>query len=308
MSKVVIFAFIFISMLNITTQAPNFSRSFKFNLSRTVKKSFKSKKTFYLYRSLLTGRKRGVSKVDKEIFQNLNLLHLMTPSGLHLSSLLIIFFLLRRISKSPYLTYLEFGVCLSIYIFLPGYYSLRRIALLRTLFIVNRRLKLSSLQVFSIFIVFDFIFGTYSLSPLSWYLSVMFLTIIFTRTKHSFVSLSTSFAMAQCLIAFIFKQKFMTGSVFFSPIITWLFTGAYPLLVVNLPFIEYWNYAEPLLNFFTKMIYHSHELASYFPVIVIGPLIVIAMIIINRRLWIFSGVLVFISLVWPSLFPSSLPT
>jgi competence protein ComEC len=259
-------------------------RPFKFNLSHKVKKSFQNKKNFYIYRSFITGRKRGVPKELKQAMTRLNLLHLLTPSGLHLSSLFIIFLILRRKITSKWITYSELIICVGIYIFLPGYFSLRRVALLRSLFLVNKSFNktFTNLQIFLIFLVLDISFGTFQFSKLSFAYSVLFLGLIFLGKELNFLKLSLLFFSGQVMMAYISNQEISAFSVVFSPILTWIFTLFYPLTFINLIFIKLVNYSEWLVLAFSKLVLLLDRVAKT-QMIEISWLLVLCSIIINRK-------------------------
>lgn len=272
----------------------NRSRPFKFKFSRRIKRTFKEKHNFYIYRSFLTGRKRGVSKDLKMALTNLNLLHLLTPSGLHLSSLLLIIALMRKRFKGPWPKRVELIICLSIYFFLPGYYSLKRVALLRSLFIANNYFKnhFQSLQIFSIFLIIDIMFGTFQYSKISFAYSVLFLGIIFLGGKLNFIKLSLLFFSGQVLIAAINDQQISYLSVIVSPILTWVFTLAYPLLFLNIFFIKIFNYSQYFVGVFSDIVIFLNIWLSKFSMIdITWPLIIVAIIINRRTLYLCIGII-----------------
>jgi len=285
MKRAIFLTIIFIFTLSIQKEVNYYGpRPFKFNLSHKIKKSFENKKNFYIYRSFLTGRKRGVPKELKQAMARLNLLHLLTPSGLHLSSLFIIFILIRRKFSSPWIDRSELILCLGLYLFLPGYYSLRRVSLLRSLFLINKKFdkKFSNIQVFLVFLIFDISFGTFHHSKLSFAYSVLFLGIIFLGNKLNFIKLSLLFFSGQVMMAYISNQSISTLSVIFGPLITWIFTLVYPLIFLNLVFIKIFNYSEFLVIAFKKIVLLMDIVAKR-NMLEISWLLVLASIIVNRK-------------------------
>ncbi|WP_084710395.1 ComEC/Rec2 family competence protein [Bacteriovorax sp. BAL6_X] len=256
----------------------------KLKLPIKTKTSFNKKHDFYFYRSVLTGQKWGLDKELKRKLTHLNLLHLMTPSGLHLSSLFLIFYFLRR--RYPRLSNLvELTLCLGFYFFLPGYYSFRRVALIRSFFILNktRETNYSKMQIFIFFLVTDFFFGTYRYSPLSFYLSTLFLGLIFSIKEYRIYKMYLLFFVAQLFIAHKFTGVIYPATIILSPLLTSIFTLIYPILFFNLFFIEYFNYAQWFISAYTELIKLSYDLAQALGFIHINFLILIGVIIYSQK-------------------------
>lgn len=294
MARTLFLSIIFIFTLSAQNSVNYYGkRAFKFNLSHKVKKSFKEKENFYIYRSFITGRKRGVPKELKSAMKNLNLLHLLTPSGLHLSSIFIIFFLIRRKLQSKYIDFTELAISLSIYCFLPGYYSLKRVALLRSLFLGNKQLSnyFSKTQVFLIFLIVDIAFGTFQHSHLSFAYSCLFLGLIFLSKEISTVSLSCLFFSAQVMMAYISHQEITPLSLIFSPALTWIFTLFYPLTFLNLIFIKLFNFSEWIIIAFANIITLVDKIASPLLTQVSWLMLLCAMIINRKTIYLCLGIL-----------------
>ena len=85
--------------------------------------------------SLLTGDKKGLSWHLLRDLDHLNLRFLLSPSGLHLSGFL--FFMKKGKKRLPF-----YLACW----FLPHFYSLKRLALLRFLSLFNRKIKFIKLN------------------------------------------------------------------------------------------------------------------------------------------------------------------
>lgn len=279
-----LFAFLLISPLSNNYDYRQHKPSPKFKLPRGTKESFQKKDNFYFYRSVITGQKWGLNKELKKKLGHLNLVHLMTPSGLHLSSLLLLFFLFRR--KHPISSnYLELILCLGVYFFLPGYYSFRRVALIRSFFILNKTCatNYSKQQIFLFFIMTDFCFGTYRYSPLSFYLSGLFLALIFSIKEFRIYKMYLLFFVAQLFIAHKFSGVIYPSTILISPLLTSLFTLIYPLLFLNLFFIKYFNFAEWIIEAFTILVHTSFEIAHTTGFIHVNFLILIGVIIYRRQ-------------------------
>ncbi|WP_412470020.1 MULTISPECIES: ComEC/Rec2 family competence protein [unclassified Halobacteriovorax] len=279
-----LFAFLLINPLFSKDDNKQYNRPPKIKLPIKTKAAFHKKSEFYFYRSVLTGQKWGLDKEFRRKLSHLNLLHLMTPSGLHLSSLFLIFYLLRR--KYPKVSnFIELVLCLGFYFFLPGYYSFRRVALIRSFFILNkmRETNYSKLQIFIFFLVTDFFFGTYRFSPLSFYLSTLFLALIFSIKEFRLYKMYLLFFVAQLFIAHKFTGIIYPATIVLSPLLTSIFTLIYPILFLNLFFIDYFNYAQWFISAYTGLIEISYDLAQALGFIHVNFLILIGVIIYSQR-------------------------
>ncbi|WP_233189730.1 ComEC/Rec2 family competence protein [Halobacteriovorax sp. DA5] len=279
-----LFAFLLINPLFSKDDNKQYNRPPKIKLPIKTKAAFHKKSEFYFYRSVLTGQKWGLDKEFRRKLSHLNLLHLMTPSGLHLSSLFLIFYLLRR--KYPKVSnFIELVLCLGFYFFLPGYYSFRRVALIRSFFILNRmrETNYSKLQIFIFFLITDFFFGTYRYSPLSFYLSTLFLALIFSIKEFRLYKMYLLFFVAQLFIAHKFTGIIYPATIVLSPLLTSIFTLIYPILFLNLFFIDYFNYAQWFISAYTGLIEISYDLAQALGFIHVNFLILIGVIIYSQR-------------------------
>lgn len=231
----------------------------RIKLPGAAKKAFQKRDMYYLYRSIMTGQKRGLNKELKKKMLDLSIIHLLTPSGLHFSTIFLIFIMLRKRFKTSWLICAEAIICLLCYILIPGYFSLRRVALLRALFLLNKQTSFfNKNQIFTIFFIWEFFFGTCSDNKLSFCLSMMFLGLIFLGDKINFKILSYRFFIAQIIVGLCFKNDIYVMNLFFSPLITYSFTFIYPAIFLNIFMIKYFNYSEFILMFFNQAIDFSH--------------------------------------------------
>ena len=143
-----------------------------------------------LKKSFLCGNKRGLNRETRRAYKNLNLYHLFTPSGIHLG----IFYLINKplinlTSRfSPTLS-LFYKFILSVRLwFINGFFSLKRIGGMHLIKLLP--IKLTPKQIFFAFFIFDFLIGTYSMSPMSWTFSFLFLGIVFHTYQKSFLQFS----------------------------------------------------------------------------------------------------------------------
>jgi hypothetical protein len=186
-----------------------------------------------LLRSIFFGDKLRLPKKIKKIFKRFNAYHILTPSGLHLSSFMMnftFFFCIINFFK-PSISYKAFTYFnFFIYTFLfyviysvSGFYSLKRIILLKFV-LLSLRFFFKNLNYFYIFLsvfIYDFLFGTFINSPFSYAYSFFFLGIIFSLNSKpnthelSFINNFNSIyyiyfnlLLAQYYLCFLINGKF----------------------------------------------------------------------------------------------------
>lgn len=238
-----------ITTLAIFPQKQNFKPNPKQYLTIEMRTKGLSKQNVNLYHSILSGNKKLLSKKTLNLFKRYGLLHLLTPSGLHLSGLIFctLFFTLKW--RLLLITFL--------YLFiepLNTYYSIERILIFQLILLISQllRLKLKANIVFLLCMLAAIILGNYSKSPLSYFFSFLFWGTIFCFKDNKrqlilflFISLTLSNTLMQ--------QKTSLYSLAINPILTSYFTCIFPIMVVNylLGGIEILNYiVDLLLNIF----------------------------------------------------------
>ena len=172
-----------------------------------------------LAKSYLFGMKKGLPRKIKKAHKKLHLLHLMTPSGLHLGIGMIIF---KKYIKKQIIIKLFLVLMTFLSIILGDFFALRRMAIFG---ITNN---------FILTFVIDFFLGGWSASPFSYALSFLFLGLILINKDRANKYLAKDFFIAQILIATFFEQKvypigFIIG-FFFTPLISAIF----PLFIIDL--------------------------------------------------------------------------
>jgi len=75
-----------------------FKAKTKLAIPHNIDKKNYSKDVFYIYRAMTSGNKRGLNRKLKTVMKNFGLMHILTPSGIHLSSVLSIFRFTPKIS------------------------------------------------------------------------------------------------------------------------------------------------------------------------------------------------------------------
>ena len=176
-----------------------------------LKEKFQDQKLADLFLGYTTGFKGRLAPEIKKAHQDLGIIHLLSPSGIHWSATLAILFpVLWAIKKR----WSRAGVVLRIFLWalplaLPGFYPMKRIAILTLLSKVTRTLKFN-IDFFHLFLVafaLDFFLGTYSHSPISFSLSFLFLGILITFCDEALPKLLLALLGGQLLAQFYITGK-----------------------------------------------------------------------------------------------------
>lgn len=183
----------------------------------------KANKSSPLYFSMITGDKSKLSFKLKKKLKQMGLLHLFTPSGLHLSS----FFFLRFLPKKILL-----GIFFLLFLWLSTYFcysSMERVIIFKIIHLVLKERKIET--HFFLTFIFSFLLGQYR-EPLSFLYSFLFWgTIIIFRNNPikgvfylSFQNLilNSLTGLDSNILLFILN-----------PIITLLTTAIFPLFFFN---------------------------------------------------------------------------
>ena len=194
-----------------------------------------------LYSAVISGDKTSINGKVKKQLKALGLLHLFTPSGLHLSS----FFFMRFLPKK-----ILIPVLVLLFIYLSSqfqYLSMERVLIFKLLHLTFRNLGLS--LHFTLTFIISFLLGQFN-EPLSFLYSLVFWgTILIFRNNP-----------IKCVFYLCFQnlmlnslQGAQTNFLIFiiNPILTFIVSGAFPLLFFNslLP-----SWAEINLSFFFTLI------------------------------------------------------
>lgn len=172
-----------------------------------------------LAKSYLFGMKKGLPKEIKKAHKKLHLLHLMTPSGLHLGVAMIIFkkYIKRKIFINIFLILITF-----ISIYLGDFFALRRMAIFG---ITNN---------FILTFLIDFFLGGWSASPFSYSLSFLFLGLILINKDRAKKYLARDFFIAQLLITLFFEQKVYPIGFILGFFLTPLISAIFPIFSIDL--------------------------------------------------------------------------
>jgi hypothetical protein len=180
-----------------------------------------------LARAYIFGNKKGLSKKYLRIHRRLNLMHLMTPSGLHLSSLLLI--LKPILTKSLFKTILLAMLLMALQ-WTNHFDSFERMAFF-ALLRVNPIKTFNQGQSFVLTFLFYFISGQYHQNPLSFTLSFLFLgVLIFGRYRLQIFFL---LVLIQSLLCLYFNQSFYFLGAVYGLILSGLSLFLFPALLIE---------------------------------------------------------------------------
>lgn len=171
-----------------------------------------------LWESMLTGRSAPVARWIKDQYQQLGLNHLFTPSGFHLSAVMLPFMKLIKTKNAQgfFLIIIALGLFM-----LRGQGALKRMVLIKL-----SQNYLGQKTGFIIALIMDMLFGSFTNSPISFCYSFLFLGIIYSRSAFLFLW----FFFAQCLIAYFNGDFISPLIILLSPLLNLAFALAMPLL------------------------------------------------------------------------------
>lgn len=255
-----------------------------------------SPQSLALYEGMMTGNKEKISKKVTSIFKRYGFMHLLTPSGLHLSSLLVLF---KFSSILSFIFIIVFFFSLSHY---NAYHSLERVLFFNFLYIlINRFLKRKWTieAIFVLTIIFSILIGHLSQNPLSFCYSLLFWGTIILY-KENPIKMLLYLNLALVLISAFMNQAVSPLSILVNPFITTMTTSFFPLLVLNyfLPsFLQFNNCIDFILTQYISFIQLIDRI-DIFPSLPSSPLLWICMIAIlfSKRSKMLPYLLIFLSL------------
>lgn len=193
-----------------------------------------------LYQAAITGNKKFITPKTKSNLKNLGLLHLFTPSGLHLSSL----FFLRLLPAGVLVLIL--GLIFYFISDFNSYHSMERVILFKVIHYFGWfNLKECFLLTFIVCIAFDHLSN-----PLSYLFSLLFWgTILIYRNNP--LKCSFYLSMHNVLISSLLAQPISLLIFVLNPLITLVVSSLFPFLFLNSLFPEKY---EISMSWFFKII------------------------------------------------------
>lgn len=195
-------------------------KTYKLQRFEAAKKitSLKEHELLELWESMLTGRSAPVSKWIKDQYKSLGLNHLFTPSGFHLSAVMMPFMKLIKSKRWQFYILLLIGVGI---FSMSGQGALKRMVLIK----LNQNL-FGQKTGFVLALLLDMLLGSFTDSPLSFCYSFLFLGIIYSGSSLLFIW----FFFAQSLIAYFSGDLISPLIMILSPLLNVAFALAMPLL------------------------------------------------------------------------------
>lgn len=229
-----------------------------------------------LWESMLTGRAAPLSRLLKERYQSLGLNHLFTPSGFHISAVLIPIFKIVRNQHQQLGLIIFLGIALT---FLPGMGALKRMLLIKG----HQKVLGQHLGfIFALFI--DVLFGSFQHGALSFTYSFLFIGIIYSGLSGA--GLIIWFFIAQLTLALFQGNDVSLLLLLFSPLLNLAFSVVMPLLfLLALPLWDWQLHTGIfLLKGLQGVVNLSASITSFFPVIEIhiGILLLIFFILLKK--------------------------
>ena len=179
------------------------------------------------YQATQTGDKSNIKRVYKEALKEFGLIHLLTPSGIHLSSILGIFlvFLPRKYHIGIFL------MALFTFITIPGLYSLKRVIYFQIItFFLKGRYK--NQLGFVLTFLLDALLGGFIASPLSYAYSFLFWGVIIFSTSSTLKTILNLF-FAQLIAVYFTSGSVNLFSIIINPILTAIYSFLFPLFSLN---------------------------------------------------------------------------
>jgi len=197
-------------------------------LTFSIKTQYLSEDVLNIYKSSITGNKKQIERTLKKRLKRYGLMHLLTPSGLHLSSLFFFGYL-------PELLILLLLTLIFIYITqFESYFSLERVILFKLIFNIAKylKVKIPIEMIFLITMIFCTFTNNFISNPMSYLFSFLFWgTILIYKNQRFkmilFLNLSLHFS------SILFDQEVLVSSLVLNPIFTTLFVFIFPILTLN---------------------------------------------------------------------------
>lgn len=275
------------------------------NHQKRIALVFKEKELAYLANALCLGNKKKVSSIHKLDLKRLNLLHLLTPSGLHLSSLLLLITpVLHFIKRKRKGLIILFDLCLiSALYLLTSLHSAKRVALLRSFLSNFRHRKIPLYLLFLFTLLLDYLFGSYRASPLSFIYSGIFLGCFLAAEGRAKIVLILLLLLVQMTLSYFTAGPFYLMGALIGLLVTSFFTLIFPMI-----FIMYWlpftyslleavlRVSSNVLHFLSINAWHAGSLPVTLPIIIALTLLLLRKMSDRYYLIIVGALLVIITL------------
>lgn len=245
------------------------------NYQLKMKSSFVRPENANILFSFFTGNKDGISPYTKNAFKQTNLSYLFSPSGVHLAGILVfILFFVKKIPSKKGTRFFKFLFNISLF-FLPQFYTLHRLAVLRLSYQLNYLAKLKQPVEILFFITFliSFTLGHFHHSPMGFIYSYIYLGTFIAFGMRPKISLILGLFSTQLILGIFFGNQTSFLSIAVGLGGGFLFSLIFPLLIIF--FSTYWifeiNWGEPIIrgfvlgtHYFSKIMNGTYFSSSLF--------------------------------------------
>ena len=238
----------------------------KLKKSEFFNESKYSKTSIALYHALMSGDKHYLDQDTRKTFMQMGLMHLLTPSGLHLSSLIFVIKIIPPQWQLIFLLIINTG-----FFFLDDYFAIKRVIIFKIIslllsMLASIKVKNQNQCAFLITFFIDIIIGNFAEGPLSYIYSFLFWgTILFH--SGSIFQLSYKLFINLSLTSLISGQMISPASLFLNTPISFLFTLIYPVLFFNfwLPITSFQtSFSLKIIQLFNDLIHYAVKIAPVF--------------------------------------------
>jgi hypothetical protein len=187
------------------------------DLRPSFDRSFNEGKHARLLWSLLTGDKRIVYPAFSNYMNKLQISYLLSFSSIQLSILMwCIWKIIKNFKNKKIKTILQTSL-IALTFTLP-FLSLKRLALMRSLKLLNRKFKLTlnNEVIFLLTFIAAFVMGQFTIAPLSYIFSFLFIGGFNACQTHTKKELTLCLLSSQIIMAMFFHKKFYLLSIYTS--------------------------------------------------------------------------------------------
>lgn len=226
------------------------------------KKSFQHPQNANVLWALLTGQKIHLSPQVKKKFSDLQLSFLFSPSGLHLFSLLIVFFyFIKKIKFKRLKIGYFYQACFFILAIIFPYVAMKRLAIFRLLMLLknffNNKISIDYLFLITFFI--SFLMGHFKQSPLGFIFSFLYMGTFIALRDRSRITIFMAIMSNHLMTCLFFDQQLSLLSLLINIPLIALFSFFLPffyLYLISFRLIPF-NWAEPLIGHLMILIHWS---------------------------------------------------
>lgn len=245
------------------------------NYQNKMKSSFVRPENAHILFSFFTGNKDGISPYTKKAFKQTNLSYLFSPSGVHLAGILVfILYFVKKIPTKKGTRFFKFLINIGLF-FLPQFYTLHRLAVLRLSYQFNHLAKLKQpVEILFIFtFIISFCLGHFHYSPMGFIYSFIYLGTFIAFGMRPKISLILGLFSTQLILGIFFGNQASLFSIAVGLLGGFLFSLIFPLLIIF--FSTFWlmeiNWGEPIIrgfvlgtHYFSKILNGTYFSSSLF--------------------------------------------